>query len=273
MQDYSALMEEKLCLTRVQAMQLAQGLPGGTAKTDYFLVLRGPRPSFAQVASTGAVRVGGVHRLRLLEGLLPLCEAVRVFATPDGQASAFVLELGGGQRFLLALSADVWRGFSGEGNQLDTLMDELPAEWVAGANRLFQGNEVFNPSLFALENDLAPSTVHRLCASLSAMGLLGFDLADNQHFYRRLPFKMGRILSLNPRLKNARALLEAADDVQLIGVGAGGRTEARVRGTGVWHTVVVGGNEKPRCTCPWFSGQQGQRGPCKHILAAQMRFV
>ncbi|MDF7810031.1 SWIM zinc finger family protein [Hymenobacter sp. YC55] len=272
-QAYLALMEEKLRLTRVQAMQLMQSLPAGAAKTDYFLVLRGPRPSFSPVPSAGAVRIGGGHRLRLLEGLLPLCEAVRVFATPDEQSSAFVLELGGGQRFLLALSADVWRGFSGEGNQLDTLMEELPAEWVVGANRLFRGNEVFNPSVFALENDLAPNTVDRLCASLSAMGLLGFDLADNQHFYRRLPFKMGRIVSLNPRLKNARALLEATDDVQLVGIGAGGRTEVLVRGTGVWHTVVVGGSENTRCTCSWFSGQQGQRGPCKHILAAQMRFA
>jgi hypothetical protein len=25
-----------------------------------------------------------------------------------------------------------------------------------------------------------------------------------------------------------------------------------------------------RCTCPWFSKHQGQRGPCKHVLAAQM---
>ncbi|MBX0292251.1 SWIM zinc finger domain-containing protein [Hymenobacter sp. HSC-4F20] len=272
-QAYLALMEEKLRMTRVQAVQLVQGLPAGSAKTDVFLVLRGPRPSFSPVATAGAVRVGGAHRLRLLEGLLPLCEALRVYATPDGQASAFVLELGGGQQFVLALSADVWRGFSGEGNQLDALMEELPTEWIAGANNLFRGNETFNPTLFALENGLDPATVDKLCASLSAMGLLGFDLAENHYFYRRLPFKTQRILSLNPRLKNARALLAAADGVQLIGVGEGGRTEARVRGTGVWHTVLVGGAQPPQCTCTWFSEHQGQRGPCKHILAAQMQFV
>ncbi|GAB2790445.1 hypothetical protein HNQ93_003341 [Hymenobacter luteus] len=272
-QAYLALMEEKMRLTRVQAVQLVQGLPAGTAKTDVFLVLRGPRPSFSPVATAGAVRVGGAHRLRLLEGLLPLCEALRVYATPDGQASAFVLELGGGQQFVLALSADVWRGFSGEGNQLDALMEELPTEWIAGANNLFRGNETFNPTLFALENNLDPNTVDKLCASLSAMGLLGFDLAENQYFYRRLPFKTQRILSLNPRLKNARALLAAADGLQLVGVGEGGRTEARVRGTGVWHTVLVGGAQPPQCTCTWFSEHQGQRGPCKHILAAQMQFA
>jgi hypothetical protein len=271
-QGYLALMEEKMSLTRVQATQLVQSIPAGTAKGDFFLVLRGPRPSFAPVGSAGAVRVGGVHRLRLLDGLLPLCESLRVFATPDGQASAFVLALGGGQEFVLALSAAVNRGFSGEGNQLDTLLEDLPAEWLAGANNLFRGNETFNPTLFAMEHDLAPGIVDRLCASLSAMGLLGFDLAENHYFYRRLPFKADRILKLNPRLKNARALLDSADDVQLVGVGAQGRTEARVRGSDVWHTVLVGGSEPSRCTCQWFTSHQGQRGPCKHILAAQLRF-
>jgi predicted nucleic acid-binding Zn finger protein len=24
-----------------------------------------------------------------------------------------------------------------------------------------------------------------------------------------------------------------------------------------------------RCTCPWFARHQGERGPCKHVLAAQ----
>jgi len=104
------------------------------------------------------------------------------------------------------------------------------------------------------------------------MGLLGFDLSTNQYFYRRLPFKTDRILRLNPRLKNARTLLDTADDVQLVSVGSGGRTEARVRGTGVWHTVLVGGTEPPRCTCQWYSSHQGQRGVCKHVLAAQLRF-
>jgi hypothetical protein len=271
-QGYLATMEERLIMSRVQATQLVQGLPAGASRSDLFLVLRGPRPSFVPVGSAGAVRVGGAHRLRLLDGLLPLCESLRVYATADGQASAFVLALGGGHEFVLALSAETNRGFSGEGNQLDTLLDELPAEWITGANRLFRGNEIFNPTLFALENDLDPGTVDRLCASLSAMGLLGFDLRSNHYFYRRLPFKMERILKLNPRLKNARALLEAADNVQLVGVGAGGRNEVRVRGTEVWHTVLVGGSEPSRCTCQWFTGNQGQRGPCKHILAAQLRF-
>ncbi|MFD1874868.1 SWIM zinc finger family protein [Hymenobacter bucti] len=190
---------------------------------------------------------------------------MRVYATPDGQASVVVLELGGGQEFLLALSAEVKRGFSGEGNQLDALAEDLLTEWLTGANNLFHSNEAFNPTLFGLTHDLELATVARLCASLAAMGLQGFNLRDNQYFYRRLPFKTLRILQLNPRLKNA-------DDVQLVAVGPGGRTEARVCGTEAWHTVQRGGTEPPRCTCQWFSTNQGQRGVCKHILAAQLRF-
>jgi hypothetical protein len=271
-QGYLAQMDEKLRLTRTQAAQLLHALPAGTVKTDMYLMLRGPRVVFAPMGGPSAVLVGGAHRLRLLDGLLPLSQGARVYATPDGQASAVVLELGGGHEFLLALSAGVTRGFSGEGTQLGAMLDELPAEWLAGANNLFRGNETFNPTLFGLAHDLAPAIVERLCASLSAMGLLGFDLSTNQYFYRRLPFKTDRILRLNPRLKNARTLLGNADDVQLMSVGSGGRTEARVRGTGVWHTVLVGGTEAPRCTCQWYSSHQGQRGVCKHVLAAQLRF-
>ena len=40
------------------------------------------------------------------------------------------------------------------------------------------------------------------------MGLLGFDLDENSFFYRRLPFKTERILSLNPRMIAAEKLLE-----------------------------------------------------------------
>jgi hypothetical protein len=271
-QAYLAQMEEKLMLSRLQATQLLHSLPAGAARGATYLVVRGGRPALVPVAGPGAVRIGGAHRLRLLDGLLPLTETLRLYATPDGQASAVVLELGGGHEFLLALSAEVNRGFSGEGNQLDALAEDLPAEWLAGANNLFHSNETFNPTLFGLTHDLDPATLARLCASLAAMGLLGFDLRENQYFYRRLPFKTSRILQLNPRLKNARALLENADDVQLVGVGNGGRTEARVRGTEAWHTVLVGGTEPPRCTCQWFSANQGQRGVCKHILAAQLRF-
>ena len=49
------------------------------------------------------------------------------------------------------------------------------------------------------------------------------------------------------------------------------RTEARVAGSGgVRHTVILDReSEKERCTCTWFSSNQGERGACKHILAVK----
>ena len=70
------------------------------------------------------------------------------------------------------------------------------------------------------------------------MGLLGFDLDENSFFYRRLPFKTERILSLNPRMIAAEKLLEE-DKVEII-ANDGNRTEARVAGSGgVRHTVIL----------------------------------
>jgi hypothetical protein len=42
-----------------------------------------------------------------------------------------------------------------------------------------------------------------------------------------------------------------------------------VQGTEVEHRVVLS-PEGDKCTCPWYSKQRGQRGPCKHILAARL---
>ncbi|MCV5307472.1 SWIM zinc finger family protein, partial [Escherichia coli] len=84
-------------------------------------------------------------------------------------------------------------------------------------------------------------------------------LTDNAYFYRQLPFKLSRIMSLNPRLKGAEKLLQE-NKVEIISQQPA-RTEARVEGSGVRHTVILDANGE-RCTCEWFSKYQGQRGPC-----------
>jgi hypothetical protein len=42
-----------------------------------------------------------------------------------------------------------------------------------------------------------------------------------------------------------------------------------VKGTGVEHRVRLL-PDGDKCTCPWFSKHQGERGACKHILAARI---
>ena len=108
----------------------------------------------------------------------------------------------------------------------------------------------------------------QLTSRLSAIGLLGYDLDERLFFHRRLPFKLSRILGLNPRLKSALKLLEE-DKVEIIKQ-EGDYVEARVEGSGVHHTVILD-QQGARCTCTWYSRHQGERGPCKHILATKKK--
>ncbi len=99
-------------------------------------------------------------------------------------------------------------------------------------------------------------------AKLAAGGRLGFDLAQRAYFHRNLPFDMSKTEGLNPRLKSAKKLVDAgavrwSDDV------------ADVSSDDVIHKVELVENDW-RCTCPWFAKNGNQRGPCKHILAAEM---
>lgn len=267
-QHYLAEMQPVFTLTRPQALQLFQSLPKGPVKSDLFVGQRAGKFLFSPLAMGSNVRVGGAHRLRLMEGLLPFVDGLQVFGTPDGQAAGFVLLLGSLQ-LVFAFSSDAYRGFSGEGRVLEHLTTELPDAWLYGLNSLLRANETFNPTLLAIENDLIFGTVDTLTAQLSSVGLLGFDLVNNAHFYRRLPFRTSRILSLNPRLKNARKLV-ASDDIQLVRHEPG-YVEARVKGSdGVTHTVVIDQNTA-RCTCNWFLSHGTKRGLCKHILATTIK--
>ncbi|MEN7551818.1 SWIM zinc finger family protein [Rapidithrix thailandica] len=266
-QLYLSATENVTRFNKLQAMQLFRTLPKSKVKTDYYLVTRGARTTFSPAKSANAICIGGVHRLRLLEPLLPLADELQVFAHPDMQSTTWQLYFGE-VRFSLTLSRDAWRGFSGEGAALEALIEEVPDSWIQLFDNYSYANQAFHPTLFALDEGVNFQEVQTLTARLSAMGLLGFDLDENQFFYRRLPYKLSRIQSLNPRLKNAEKLVETGK-VALVSHDST-KTEARVEGSGVHHTVVLEG-EKQRCTCTWFSKYQGERGVCKHILAVKMK--
>lgn len=72
---------------------------------------------------------------------------------------------------------------------------------------------------------------------------------------------------MQPRLGDARKLVAGGLVKRLKADGAIATFE--VQGTGTRHRVTLAG-EQESCTCPWFSKYLGQRGPCKHILAASL---
>jgi hypothetical protein len=124
-------------------------------------------------STTGAVRVGGAERLRVLLPLARHASSACCFA--DEQTGSCAWEIvTPDSRFTLALSPQAWRGFSGEGQTLASL---------------------------------APSKqLRNTAAQRAALGLAGFDLHAQQYFARELPFAPGLIEKLNRRLRDARQL-------------------------------------------------------------------
>lgn len=265
-QLYLADMDKKFELTKIQAIQLFQSLPKGNVKGEFYITKRAGKFMFSTLEIPDSVRIGGVHRLRLLEGILPIVDKINFYESSDKETCAAVCEFGKMQ-LLMAFSPDAYRGFSGEGKALENMTENLPIEYIYGLNSLLKSNESFDPTMLSIENDIDFGTMENLTASLSSMGLLGYDIEERNHFYRRLPFKTERILSLNPRLKNAKKLIDN-EDIQII-TKRSNYVEANVKGTDVVHRVILDG-ENQHCTCDWFTTYQGKRGICKHILGVKM---
>ena len=266
-QHYFSESDYAQTLNRIQAIQLFKTIPTGKIKADYYLIKRGNKYLFSPLESSNAVCIGGIHRLKLLQPLIPLINELKVFPHKDMQSVTFILcfnEL----NFVFSVSRDFWRGFSGEGAALEALIEDLPDSLIQAFDNYSYTNQEFNPTLVSIEEGIDISKIENLSAKLSAMGLLGYDLAKNGFFYRRLPFKLERILSLNPRLKGAEKLLE--ENKVHITLKNDDEIEAEVEGSGVQHYVAIKGGLQ-KCTCTWFSKNQGERGVCKHILAVKKK--
>ena len=268
-QMFLAESEKVHSFNRLQALQLFKTIPPGKPKTDYYLITRGGKPMFSPVKSGDAITVGGVHRLKLIEPLLAIADELRVFPHATMQSTTWQIYIGA-IRFSLSISRDAWRGFSGEGAALESLIEDVPDNWVESLDNYSYANQEFNPTLLAVNEGLDMQKVDNITGRLSAIGLLGYDLDENNFFYRRLPFKLSRIMSLNPRLKDAEKLLQEGK-VQITKQ-QDDKVEARVEGSGVHHMVVLNG-DKAQCTCTWFSKNQGERGICKHILAVKKKLA
>jgi hypothetical protein len=268
-QLFLAQAEKFFTFNKIQTLQLFQSMPNGKPKDDYYLVMRGSKPMFTPIKSANGICIGGIHRLKLLEPLLPLATEMKVFPHPDMQSVTWQLYFGV-VRFSLSISRDAWRGFSGEGAALESLIEDVPDTWIDAVDKFSYANHEFNPTLLSIEEGIDLKKIENITSRLSAMGLLGYDLDENHFFYRRLPFKLSRILSLNPRLKDAEKLLEEKK-VEIVSQ-TDTRIEARVQGTGVNHVVVIEGDTE-KCTCMWFSKHQGERGLCKHILAVKKKLI
>jgi hypothetical protein len=128
-QHYFSESDYAMTLNRIQALQLFKTIPSGKVKTDYFLIKRGTKYLFSPLKANQAVCIGGIHRLKLIQPLIPLIKELKIYPQKDMQSVTFVLcfnEL----NFVFSISRDFWRGFSGEGAALEALIEDLPDSLV-----------------------------------------------------------------------------------------------------------------------------------------------
>lgn len=246
----------------VQARRFISGLPASASRTPVWIVPAGRGLRLTTRPVPGGVCVSGLGRLRPLEPLLRFARSMRGYAAPfdaRGAAGVFELQLDDA-RFVLALSPESSRGFSGEGGVLRDLADEQSADDADLIAALLAFEPRIDIPRLAAQAGITADRAGRALGRLGAAGRVGYDVADGAYFHRELPYDPDRLAAMHPRLRDAAALADAGA-VRLNG------DTAYVRSGGTEH-IVRNTGDGDRCTCPWFARHQGARGPCKHVLAA-----
>jgi hypothetical protein len=215
----------------------------------------------------GAVGLAGSARLRLFDRVARHATSLRVFAAAGDGSTGWQLDVPGA-RLTLVLSPEVWRGFSGEGRALHRLADAAPPAVIAAVRGTLGWEPRLGVDALSASTGCARAEVSGALAALALSGMVGYDLADGGFFRRELPFDLGRTERLQPRLRDARRLVERG----AVRIEAAGGS-----GTGAWVAGVGGVEYRVRstadgwaCTCPWYGRHRGDRGPCKHVLAVQL---
>lgn len=249
-----------------QARRFLRSLPSrGADRVGVMAAPSGLRLS--TMAPAGSVPVGGIQRLRVLEPVAGRIRGLRLWADAEAGTTGWELEFNQARLFLM-LSPELRRGFSGEGQALGTLAG---GDWEAAMARVraeLRWQAELDPAAIAVRTGLAVAQVSAALTALGTRGLAGFDVTSQRFFHRELPFALDRVETLQPRLLDARRLIAEGKVVAVPGLPEG-HLEFTVQGTEVHHYVRLR-ESGDKCSCPWFSRHQGQRGPCKHILAARI---
>ena len=251
-------------LTGAAAQRFVRSLPR-SARRPLWASPAGNALALMTTPRRGSACLAGPHRLVELGPLLRFTRKLRVYG-PDVDAStteapsAWELDLGSA-RFTLTLSPERYRGFSGEGALLETLADEDVAADALSLGAALDWDSRIDVTRLETELGFTPDRMASALSYLAASGRVGYDLADESFFHRELPF--GKALeSMHPRLASARKLIESGAVTLTDGV-------AMVRSGDTEHRVTFG-PDGDRCTCPWWGKHRGNRGPCKHVLAANL---
>ncbi|MFJ9317959.1 SWIM zinc finger family protein [Pimelobacter simplex] len=213
-------------------------------------------------AAGAAVAVAGLHRLSALRRMLTHVEGMTFHHGGAGDAEAVVVEVAlPAARLVVGLTAEAWRGHSGEGSLLTGLAGTSTGADARLVSALLSFEPVIDVPRLARATALSEERVRGALAVLASSGRVGWDLHDAAWFHRELPDDPDRVERDHPRLAGARALVAAGAVVR----DDGGWT---VSSGGTDHRVT--GDPPARCTCRWYLTHGADRGPCKHVLAVRI---
>lgn len=264
-QAYQPRLELRMEVSAAEALRFVRSLPTGSRpRMPSYAISAGRSIRLSQRPQKGAVPILGTHRIKVIEALLPRAKSLRVWSDEDSGASAWEVRYVVGSFFLM-ISPELFRGFSGEGQILSILANPPEDAVIARVRANLKWRSQLDAGDLAGTLDLDRSEVEAALAVLGSRGLAGFDAVEGRYFHRELPFDLDRVEEMQPRLGNARKLLRDGKVRRV----SGAVPTFEVEGTGTVHRVTAG-EDRQTCTCPWFSKYQGQRGPCKHILAASV---
>jgi hypothetical protein len=253
-------------LDRTRARRFIATLPHATARAERGWVVAdrtGARLSRREVSD--GVSVHGINRLDVLRRLMIHVDGLTAYRAivsdgGDGAPSVFEVALPGA-RLTLGLTSEPWRGFSGEGSLLAALSGDQVLDDAAMLSVLLAFDKVIDVARLAREADIGADRTAGALAVLAASGRVGWDAHEDRWFHRELPDDPNRIERDNPRLRAARKLVaehavtHEHDDVWTV-------SEYRVH----LNPAVA----QSRCTCTWYLRHGGDRGPCKHVVAARI---
>ncbi|MGV3485565.1 MAG: hypothetical protein ACO1RT_14200 [Planctomycetaceae bacterium] len=232
-----------------------------------YLVVLGNSVRLSPRAQSGAIPIGGAERLRVIAPLLSIADEISFWSDADSQTSAVTVDTAVG-RLWLVLSPAMHRGFSGEGQVLTALAENEWQRLIDDLYDLLGWQSQLDPAELAARLGCKTEQAKGALFALSTRGLAGFDAQSGYYFHRELPLDVDAVEADQPRLRAARKLLES-DKVKVLRHDAD-QYDVEVPGSGINQFVRLR-TDGDRCSCVWFSRHQGQRGPCKHVLAARLK--
>jgi hypothetical protein len=264
-QVLTARFDPRAELSVAEARALLNRLPAGD-RSVLWAVVAGRSLRLTSRPVPGAICLPGAGRLAALKPFLRHATRLRVYgpvvAAGSGPvASTWELSLPA-LRLSVTLSPEPYRGFSGEGAVLESLASDEAADDAELISALLSWDPAIDVDALATAAGIGSGRVRDALTQLGTAGRVGYDVAEAGYFHRTLPYTADVVERMNPRLIGARVLV-AAGAVTVTGDLAVVRS-----GDDVYHVRHAEGGFS--CTCPWWAKHRGERGPCKHALAARI---